>query len=175
MAIHSKILQAIFSPAQLIDWEMVYQAELPRVYNFFLYKTGDRQQAQDLTASSFERAWKHRSSYRPEQSSPSTWLFGIARNVLKEHLRVLPDHKSRYVSILEADPRVTGVDVEMRVQQEQDRERLRRVILELPEREQDLIAMKYGTPLTPFSSSSTRSASVPSISSPARSLSRSAS
>jgi RNA polymerase sigma-70 factor (ECF subfamily) len=42
----------------------------------------------------------------------------------------------------------SNVDVEQVIQQQQDKERLRKIILELPEREQDLIALKYGAGLT---------------------------
>lgn len=71
--------------AEPIDWDAAYVAELPRVYNFFLYKVGDKEFAQDLTATTFERAWKLRLKYCPAVAGVSTWLFGIARNVLKEH------------------------------------------------------------------------------------------
>ena len=42
--------------AEKINWDLAFESELPRVYNFFLYKTGDRESAQDLTATTFERA-----------------------------------------------------------------------------------------------------------------------
>jgi hypothetical protein len=42
MANQSNILKSIFSTAQPMDWDLIYQSELPRVYNYFLYKTGDR-------------------------------------------------------------------------------------------------------------------------------------
>jgi RNA polymerase sigma-70 factor (ECF subfamily) len=101
-----------------------------------------------LTATTFERAWKHRSSYHSDQSTPSTWLFGIARNVLKEHLRSQANHQSRYAAISPDEEMNNAEDVENHVQRNRDRECLRRAILRLPEREQDLIAMKYGGDLT---------------------------
>jgi RNA polymerase sigma-70 factor (ECF subfamily) len=148
MATQSNILRSIFSTAQPIDWELVYKTQLPRVYNYFLYKTGDRQPAQDLTATTFERAWKNRSSYHPDQSQPSTWLFGIARFVLKEHLRNQINDQMRYVALSPYEQTAAEEDVENSVLQGQDKERLRMAILALPEREQDLIAMKYGADLT---------------------------
>ena len=32
------------------DWELVYGEQLPRVYNFFRYRLGDRAKVEDLTA-----------------------------------------------------------------------------------------------------------------------------
>jgi len=42
----------------------------------------------------------------------------------------------------------SSVDVEKGIQKQQEKEYLRRILLELPEREQDLIALKYGAELT---------------------------
>ena len=133
---------------QPIDWDMVYTSELPRIYNFFLYKIGDREFAQDLTATTFERAWKLRSRYRTLIASPSTWLFGIARNVLKEYLRKNKTIAQKLEPLSQSDELPSNVNVEQSFQQQQDKERLQMVILELPEREQDLIALKYGAGIT---------------------------
>jgi RNA polymerase sigma-70 factor (ECF subfamily) len=145
---NSEALWGLQSMAEPIDWDAVYAAELPRVYNFFLYKVGDREHAQDLTATTFERAWKLRSRYHPARAAISTWLFGIARNVLKEHYRKirLSGQRQQDITLLEEMP--AKVDLEKIVQQQQEKDRLRRILLELPAREQDLVALKYGAGLT---------------------------
>jgi len=134
--------------AEPIDWDAVYAAELPRVYNFFLYKVGDKEYAQDLTATTFERAWKLRLKYRPAVAGISTWLFGIARNVLKEHYRKNQVSRQRSQAITPLKEMSAKVDVEEMVQNRQERVLLRRILLKLPDREQDLIALKYGAGLT---------------------------
>lgn len=131
-----------------VDWDSVYTAELPRIYNFFLYRVGNRELAQDLTATTFERAWKHRSRYRPKIAALSNWLFGIARNVLKENLRKNRMNERKVVAISRSEEMEADVDIEKHLQQEQEKEHLRRILLELPERDQDLIALKYGAGLT---------------------------
>jgi len=148
MATQSEVLGALHNITRPVDWDEIYTAELPRVYNFFIYKTGDREFAQDLTATTFERAWKVRSRYRAAIASPSTWLFGIARNVLKEYLRDSMKNTQKLVPITYNDQLLSNVDIEQWVQQQQNRGYLREIILELPEREQDLIALKYGAGLT---------------------------
>jgi RNA polymerase sigma-70 factor (ECF subfamily) len=131
-----------------IDWDSVYKSEFPRIYNFFLYKVGDREFAQDLTATTFERAWKLRSRYQTRIASLSTWLFGIARNVLKEHLRNSKITGQRSEPIFRSEVLPSSVDIEKGIQQQQEKEHLRKILLDLPEREQDLIALKYGAGLT---------------------------
>jgi len=127
-----------------MDWDVIYTSELSRIYNYFIYKVFDREIAQDLTATTFERAWKTRSNYRFIIASPSTWLLGIARNVYSEHVR-----KNRFtVPLLQDEHLVSNVNIEQSFQERQDKEFLRRLLLTLSEREQDLIALKYGAGLT---------------------------
>ena len=69
------------------DFEELYRAELPRVYNFFRYRIGDGQLAEDLTSETFEKAWRNRARYRSDLAAFSTWLFTIARRVAQDHFR----------------------------------------------------------------------------------------
>lgn len=148
MITQSEVIDALRRVTHSIDWDEIYTSELPRVYNFFLYKIGDREFAQDLTAMTFERAWKLRSRYRAAIALPSTWIFGIARNVLKEYLRKINTIDQRFEPIAVNDEFVSTVDIEKNIQQQQHKEHLRKVLLELPEREQELIALKYGAGIT---------------------------
>lgn len=145
---HSETLWGLQSMVEPIDWDVVYTKELPRVYNFFLYKLGDKEFAQDLTATTFERAWKLRSKYCPAIAGISTWLFGIARNVLKEHLRKNRLGGQKLQGITSVEEMSAKIDVEEMVQHRQEKARLRKILLILPDREQDLIALKYGAGLT---------------------------
>src|SRR5215470_11151745 len=69
------------------DFEDFYKVELPRIYNFFRYRVGDGQFAEDLTSETFEKAWRNRDHYRRDLSAFSTWLFTIARRVAIDHYR----------------------------------------------------------------------------------------
>jgi len=143
-----KALLALRSTIEQIDWDSVYKSELPRIYNYFLYKVGDREFAQDLTATTFERAWRIRSRYQTRIASLPTWLFGIARNVLREHLRNSKITGQRSVPIFRSEELPSSVDIEKCIQQQQEKDYLRMILLDLPDREQDLIALKYGAGLT---------------------------
>jgi RNA polymerase sigma-70 factor, ECF subfamily len=127
-----------------VDWSAVYADELPRVYNYFRYRLGDVPEVEDLTSATFERAWRHRNRYRHDQAAFSTWLFTIAGNLLIDHYR-----KRRPTTPLE-DVVLKDVEpmVEDRVQAQEDCAHLQRLLVGLPEREQELIALKYGADLT---------------------------
>ena len=70
-----------------VDWDVVYADQLPRVYNYFRYRVGDDALAEDLTATTFEKAWRARKRYRRDRAAFSTWLFTIARNVATDYYR----------------------------------------------------------------------------------------
>lgn len=148
MTAHSKNLAIFRRSTQTVDWDQVYTEELVRVYNFYLYRTGDRQLAQDLTGTTFERAWKLRSRYRNDLSSPSTWLFGIARNVFKEHLRHTRRDTRWQAPLSETSAVTSNGDIEEGIDLLDEVVRLRGYLNELPEREQELIAYKYGAGIT---------------------------
>lgn len=68
-------------PAKELDFEEVYKQELPRIFNFFRYRFGDDAVAEDLTADTFEKAWRNRDRYKRDLSAFSTWLFTIAHRM----------------------------------------------------------------------------------------------
>src|ERR1700761_3754924 len=74
------------TPADL-DWNAVYAHQLPRIYNYFRFRVGPGQDVEELTARTFEKAWRARAQYRRDLAGFSTWLFAIARNVVTDHLR----------------------------------------------------------------------------------------
>ncbi len=57
-----------------------------RVFNLALRMTRDRAIAEELTQETFLRAWRGLSSFSA-RSSLSTWIYAIAKNVCRDHLR----------------------------------------------------------------------------------------
>ena len=67
------------------------------VVSFVYDMVGDRALAEDLTQETFVRAYKYLDALRDE-SKFSTWLFSIAKNVAREHLRSA-HNRSRKVAL----------------------------------------------------------------------------
>src|SRR3954453_21732048 len=67
------------------DFERLYAEEAAGLFSFLAYRTGDRVLAEDLLADAFERAL--RSRYDRRRGSMKTWLYAIALNALRDHLR----------------------------------------------------------------------------------------
>ena len=128
----------------MADFEAVYRTELPRVYNFFRYRVGDDQVAEDLTAETFEKAWRKREQYRADLASFSTWLFALARRVAADHYR-----KRRPTSPLEETTLVADVSpLEDLAQERAEFAQLAKLLTRLADRERELVALKYGAGLT---------------------------
>lgn len=65
----------------------VAEAELDSVHAYLLFLTGDRDVAEDLTGSTFERAFRTWRRFDPRRGTARAWLCGIARNLALDHFR----------------------------------------------------------------------------------------
>jgi RNA polymerase sigma-70 factor (ECF subfamily) len=130
---------------EAVDWDAVYREELPRVYNFHRYRVFDRAAAEDLTSSTFEKAWRARHRYRKDRASVSTWLLSIARNVAIDHLRRARTRPEVPLADETVSDDVTPED-EAALREEQGR--LATLLAGLTPRERELIALKYGAGAT---------------------------
>lgn len=131
-------------PAREADWDALYELELPRIHNFFRYRVGDGPEAEDLTSTTFEKAWRARHRYRRDLASFRTWLFAIARNVAIDHFRQKRDH----APLEEAENVSGGETPEDAAMRRSDVAHLSHLLGLLPERERELLALKYGAGLT---------------------------
>lgn len=130
--------------AEAAAWAAVYADALPRVYNFFRFRTGDDALAEDLTAAVFEKAWRHRHRYRHDLASFTTWLFAIARNTAVSHHR-----SARWeVRLDAANMHAIAPSIECEVERRDDLTRLVTLLARLPPRERELVELKYGAALT---------------------------
>ena len=128
---------------EAVDWDAVYSEELPRVYNFFRYRVGNRAVAEDLTSLTFEKAWRARERYRRDRASVSTWLLTIARNVAVDHFR-RPRLEVPFDDNDVGDTR----SPEDAAARNGDLRRLSRLIAGLPAREREILALKFGSEAT---------------------------
>jgi len=122
------------------DWDAIYAEQLPRVYNFFRYRFGDGPVAEDLTALTFEKAWRGRMRYRRDLGAFSTWLFSIARNIATDHFRKNYKQLSLEEARFHSDPTL----VEETIQRHDDFTHLSMLLARLSARERELLAYKYG-------------------------------
>jgi RNA polymerase sigma factor (sigma-70 family) len=87
----------------------LYRRLRPRLASFFLRRTRDPEAAIDLVAETFARALEHARRFRGGADA-DPWVWGIARNVLAEHVR--RDHvEQRTLRRLASEPAVTTAEI----------------------------------------------------------------
>jgi RNA polymerase sigma-70 factor, ECF subfamily len=132
--------QGAITQALPIDWDRIYVEHAPRVYNYFRFRLGSHVDVEDLTSRTFEKAWRSRARYRHDRAGVSTWLFKIAQNVAVDHLRARRPH----VPIDEALQLPADGTPEKDAERGSNLARLTALTKDLPDRERDLLALKYG-------------------------------
>src|SRR5881409_3461491 len=61
--------------------------QLDAVYRYLVFLTGDRSAAEDLTAETFEKAFRSWRRFDPRRGSPRTWLCRIAHSAAVDWFR----------------------------------------------------------------------------------------
>ena len=128
------------------DFADHYRLYLMAVYNFCLFNLGDPDLAEEVTAQTFEKAWRYREEYNPNLSSFSTWIIAIARNLVRDTQRRRA-RQPEPISLNEDFPDITPLP-ETRALNHEKLARLRSQILKLKPDERELVALKFGACLT---------------------------
>lgn len=139
----AKRLQGAGAAPFELDWNAVYSDQLPRIYNYFRFRVAPGSDVEELTARTFEKAWRSRAKYRRDLAGFSTWLFAIARNVATDYLRS-DAVRIRVAALAEVREAATP---EERATLGSDMARLGELASELPDRHKELLALKYGAAL----------------------------
>jgi RNA polymerase sigma factor (sigma-70 family) len=126
------------------DFERLYADEAPGLFSFLAYRTGDRALAQDLLGDAFERALRSRRRYEARRGSGKTWLYAIALNVLRDHMR-------RAAAEVRAGDRMDRPREGMpdaALDRVGVRDELARALAALSPEEREAIALRFGAELT---------------------------
>ena len=131
------------------SFERLYDDHVWGVYGFIGYRVRSREQAEDLTQATFERALRAWHRFDPERGSARTWLLAIARNLLIDHYR--GDRAASERPLPEDDvspglePAQHAALDERGLGPEPD---LARALDQLGEREREVIALRFGGDMT---------------------------
>jgi RNA polymerase sigma factor (sigma-70 family) len=126
------------------EFERLYAAEAQGLFAFLAYRTGDRALAEDLLADTFERALRSRQRFDRRRGSEKTWLYAIALNLLRDHVRRAAAEQRALGRVAEpgegsADERLEGLE---------RRDALSRALASLSSEEREAIALRFGADLT---------------------------
>ncbi|MEO8457338.1 MAG: sigma-70 family RNA polymerase sigma factor [Chloroflexota bacterium] len=132
--------------ADLDAFSESYQRYFPRLFAYVYARVNNVHLTEDLVADVFERAYAKADSLRSKEAY-STWLFTIARNAIISHVR-----KHSRETIVDPDvirdisPAIGSVEGEILAREEQSD--IARLVSQFPQREQDIISLKFDAELT---------------------------
>ena len=118
----------------------IFDRHLQAIYGFCLRRLG-AEVAEDLAGETFLRAFHARSRFDISQTSALPWLFGIARNVVREQIRTAV-HREAGVERLHEQPQFSPIDqAVLATEARQDLDAITRALLDLPEDEVETLLM----------------------------------
>ena len=134
-------------PAEWLDhFAERYRQYFPRVFAYVYGRVRDVHRAEDIVSEVFERAFRKADSLRNNEAF-GTWLFTIARNVVTSQGRKLArEQTSADSEALDSVPSHTTV--ESQVLQQEEVAAIARLVRQLPQREQEIIALKFDAELS---------------------------
>lgn len=132
-------------PQRLDQFSERYHDYFPRLFAYIYGRVHNVHIAEDLVADVFERAFVKADTLRNEDAF-STWLFTIARNIIISNGR-----KRARESIVDPDIlkeiAPSGTSVESEVMNREDLDQVAELLHGFPQREQDVIALKFDAEL----------------------------
>jgi RNA polymerase sigma-70 factor (ECF subfamily) len=120
----------------------LYERYVTRIYNYIYYRTGNHQDAEDLTARVFQRALQHIGSYVDRGVPFSAWLYRIAHNLVvnwhrdRGRRKVVPLDDMLFIPFSSQAP-------EHLAERNEQQAELLRAIRRLPDDRQQLLILKY--------------------------------
>ena len=119
----------------MLTFEELYVAYSPDVYRFATWLSGDPNDAEDITAETFARAWMNFAIIRTE--TLKAYLFTIARNIYLESLRKNRDHESLNETHPDLHPAM-----EKALETKSEIDQIRSTLLTLPEIDRSSFVMR---------------------------------
>lgn len=120
----------------------LYERYVRRIYNYIFYRTGNMNEAEDLTARVFQRSYKHIQKYDDRGVPFSAWLYRIAHNLVANWYR---DRSRKKEVILDDNlPSTFHFDFPEKIlERDQENEKLLKALRRLPADRQQLIILKF--------------------------------
>jgi RNA polymerase sigma-70 factor (ECF subfamily) len=120
----------------------LYGLYVDRIYKYIYYRTGNTDDAEDLTAKVFMRAMDHISRFEDRGVPFSAWLYRIAHNLVANWHR--DNSRRQFISLDNVSQwQLSEAGPEFAAQLGEDREALVGAIRRLPADRQELLILKF--------------------------------
>ena len=123
-----------------------YEQHGKAVYSYLRFHLPSLDAAEDVTSETFLKAFQAAHRYDPARGEARTWIFRIAQNSLRDYLR--RSRVRRHVPIGGMrDLACQAPSPEERLLWEEEVSRLLEAVAELPERDREVVSLRYGSGL----------------------------
>ncbi|HEY7281721.1 MAG TPA: RNA polymerase sigma factor [Actinomycetota bacterium] len=120
----------------------LFDRQAQAIFAFCLRRTGDRAAAEDLMSTTFLHAWRRRAEMHPGSGGPVPWLYGIAANLVRRHLRSVGRRQAAVARLpLLGDEPDPSDGIAGRIDDARRVERTLEVLASLSEGDQELFAL----------------------------------
>lgn len=123
---------------QIEEFVQLYDRYVEKIYKFLYYRTGHREQAEDLTSLVFMQALQKIHMFNGERGTFQAWLYRIARNLMIDEFRKvrpsenLDDHYDL----------ASSENIEIEVDKEITAKSVNDFLASMPSEDRDLIRMR---------------------------------
>ncbi len=134
------LMQAVARLRDRAAFAQLFDHFAPRLKAFLMRRGTDAASAEELVQETMLTVWRRAETFDSKQATVATWIFTIARNKQIDRLRreSKPDLDPNE-PLLQPAPS----DVEQSIDRQQQGERLRRAIADLPDEQADLVRKVY--------------------------------
>jgi len=122
-----------------LAFERLYRCSRDDVYAYVAGLLRDATAAEEVTAATFERAYRKRHRFDPSRGEPRAWLFGIARNAALDELR----RRGRQAELTAEPADLAGFGAEEGTEHDERRLAVSAALERLQPSERELIALKF--------------------------------
>lgn len=120
-------------------FRLLYEEHVHSVYRYVAYRLG-RDNAQDVTADIFSKAWARRDSFHPDKGTAKAWLWAIARHVVIDQYR-----KSSATLVPLSDELAATNKVSTEVERREAWRHIHDALCQLDAVDQDIISLRFGS------------------------------
>jgi len=116
-----------------------------KIFNYLMYRVQfDRELAEDLLMDVFMKGYENYDKFNPEKGKFKSWIFTIAHNHLVDCWRKLRKQMVSTEAMAEKGIELAvDSDLDKKVDQDIEKQKVQKVLLLMSEQESELIALKY--------------------------------
>lgn len=120
----------------------IYERYVTKIYNYIYYRTGNAQDAEDITAKVFFRAMAHIQNYEDKGVPFQAWLYRIAHNLVANFHR--DESRRKIIPLDDYLAQTLKTDAPDRIaEQNEEQATLLNAIRRLPPERQQLLILKF--------------------------------